>query len=61
MNDLLAGLGFAVVLEGLLWALAPNMARRMVQQMAGTAQSRLQGAALLAVAFGVLLVWFARG
>jgi uncharacterized protein len=61
MNDLLAGLGFAVVFEGLLWALAPNVARRMVQQMAETADSRLQGVALLAVAFGVLLVWVARG
>ena len=61
MNDLLAGLGFAIVLEGLLWAVAPNTARRMVQQMADVGEGRLQGAALLAVAFGVLLVWLARG
>ena len=27
MNDLLAGLGIALVLEGLLWALAPGSAK----------------------------------
>lgn len=61
MSDLLAGLGVALVLEGLLWALAPDLARRIVAQIAGLANSRIQMAAVVAVAFGVLLVWLVRG
>jgi uncharacterized protein YjeT (DUF2065 family) len=61
MNDLLAGLGVALVIEGLFWALAPDAARRMLAQLAGVANSRLQPAALVAVAAGVGLVWLARG
>ena len=34
INDLLAGLGIALVLEGLLWALAPDAARRMIVEIA---------------------------
>ncbi|HXE00768.1 MAG TPA: DUF2065 domain-containing protein [Hyphomicrobium sp.] len=61
MSDLVAGLGVALVLEGLLWALAPDLARRIVAQIAGLANSRIQMAAVVAVAFGVLLVWLVRG
>jgi len=61
MSDLVAGLGVALVLEGLLWALAPDLARRILAQIAGLANSRIQMAAVVAVAFGVLLVWLVRG
>lgn len=61
MSDLIAGFGVALVLEGLLWALFPDAARRMAAQLAGVANSQLQVAALVAVAAGVGLVWLARG
>ncbi len=61
MSDLVAGLGIAMALEGLLWALAPNTARRVVQDLSGLKNSQLQPAALVAVAAGVALVWLARG
>ena len=61
MRDLLAGLGVALVLEGLLWAVAPNVARRLVAEIAGLANARIQAAAVGAIAFGVLLVWLVRG
>lgn len=61
MSDLVAGLGIALVIEGLLWAIAPNAAKRMVAEIAGVANSRLQFGALAAVAAGVFLVWLARG
>ncbi|PPC85330.1 MAG: hypothetical protein CTY31_09835 [Hyphomicrobium sp.] len=61
MSDLLAGLGVALVLEGMLWALAPDMARRMLAEMASLANTRLQPVALGVVAFGVFIVWLARG
>ena len=61
MNDLLAGLGIALVLEGLFWALAPETARRVVTEIAGRSNGRIQAAALAAVAGGVFMVWLARG
>lgn len=61
MSDLVAGLGIAMALEGLLWALAPDTARRVVQDLSGLKNSQLQPAALVAVAAGVALVWLARG
>lgn len=60
MNDLIAGLGVALVLEGALWALAPNAARKMLAEMALVANSRLQPIALAVAAAGVFLVWMAR-
>jgi uncharacterized protein YjeT (DUF2065 family) len=61
MNDLLAGLGIALVLEGLLWAVAPNAARRVVTELAELSNGRIQIGAVVAVAFGVFVVWLARG
>lgn len=61
MSDLVAGLGMALVLEGLLWAIAPDLARRVVAEIAGLANARIQAAAVVAVAIGVLLVWLVRG
>jgi uncharacterized protein YjeT (DUF2065 family) len=61
MSDLLAGLGVALVLEGLFWAVAPDLARRVVAEIASFANTRIQAGAVAAVAFGVLLVWLARG
>jgi uncharacterized protein YjeT (DUF2065 family) len=61
INDLLAGLGIALVLEGLLWALAPDAARRMIMEIASAPAARLQIYALGAVAAGVVIVWLARG
>ena len=61
MNDLLAGLGIALVLEGLFWAVAPNAARRMVSEIANLTNGRIQAGAVAAVAFGVFLVWLVRG
>lgn len=61
MNDLLAGFGVALVIEGLLWALAPNAARRMVAELASLATGRVQAVAVATVAAGVFFVWLARG
>ncbi|ADJ22098.1 Protein of unknown function DUF2065 [Hyphomicrobium denitrificans ATCC 51888] len=61
MNDLLTGLGVALVLEGLLWAVAPDAARRVVTDIASRGNGPIQAGALVAVAFGVFLVWLVRG
>jgi uncharacterized protein len=61
MSDLLAGLGVALVLEGLLWAAAPHTARRAVEEIATFSTGRIQVFAVAAVALGVFVVWLARG
>jgi uncharacterized protein YjeT (DUF2065 family) len=61
MADLAAGLGIALVLEGLLWALAPELARRMVRDMAELDPARLRPVAWGVVAAGCLLVYLVRG
>jgi uncharacterized protein len=61
MNDLIAGLGIALVLEGLLWALAPETARRMISEMSSLAEGQLRTFAWIIVVAGCVLVWLARG
>lgn len=61
MLDLVAALGLVLVLEGLLWALAPDLARRMLEAMAATPDRQLAAAGWMAVAAGALIVWLTRG
>jgi uncharacterized protein YjeT (DUF2065 family) len=61
MNDLIAGLGIALVLEGLMWALLPDVGRRMVREMARLEDRQLRRVAWIVVVSGCLLVWLVRG
>jgi hypothetical protein len=61
MGDLAVALGLVLVLEGLLWALAPDAARRMLATLAETPERQLATAGWLAVAAGAAVVWLVRG
>lgn len=61
MNDLLVGLGLVFVIEGLLWALAPQQALALLAAAAETPLKSLRLYGCLAVAAGALLVWLVRG
>lgn len=61
MNDLVAGLGIALVIEGLLWALAPQTGKRMMAEMAKLDDGQLSIVAWVVVAAGCLLVFAVRG
>lgn len=61
MNDLLAGLGIALVLEGLLWAVAPDFGRRMLGELASLPERQLAIFAWVMVISGLLLAAMARG
>lgn len=61
MNDLIVALGLVLVLEGLLWALAPQLARRFLEMAAGTPDASLRLAGWAAVAAGAVIVWLVRG
>lgn len=61
MSDLVVGLGLVLVIEGLLWALAPGFGRRMLEVAAEMPEASLRTTGAVAVAIGVLIVWFVRG
>ena len=61
MSDLIAALGLVLVIEGLLYALAPATARRVAEAARTVSHEALRLAGVLAVAAGVLIVWLVRG
>jgi uncharacterized protein YjeT (DUF2065 family) len=61
MSDFLIGIGLVLVIEGLLWALAPRLAFRLLRAAVETPEERLRLGGAAAVAIGVVLVWLARG
>lgn len=61
MADLIVGLGVALVIEGLLWAIFPGYALKLIEMAARTPQESLRWAGLAAMAAGVLVVWLVRG
>jgi len=61
MSDLVVGLGLVLVIEGLLWALVPNLAARLLEAAASVSQSSLRAAGWGSVLAGLILVWLIRG
>ncbi|MFQ5625076.1 MAG: DUF2065 domain-containing protein [Methyloligellaceae bacterium] len=61
MDDLLVAAGLVLVIEGLLWALAPGFGRRMLDAASQMPDASLRIAGACAVAAGVLIVWLVRG
>ena len=60
MNDFLVGVGLVLVIEGLLWSLAPGLAARLLELAASTPEQQLRTGGAVAVAVGVLVVWLVR-
>jgi uncharacterized protein YjeT (DUF2065 family) len=61
MDDLGVAVGLVLVIEGLVWALAPRFGRRLLESASEMPESSLRLAGTLAVAAGVLVVWLIRG
>ena len=61
MSDLVVGLGLVLVIEGLLWALVPNLATRLLQAAASAPPNTLRIAGWSSVLAGLALVWIIRG
>ena len=61
MSDLVVAFGLVLVIEGLLWALAPQTGRRLLEMLNEMAPSDVQRIGFAAVIAGVVLVWLARG
>lgn len=60
MSFILLGLGLVLVIEGLVFALAPSRLEELVKLIAETPVETRRTIGLVAVALGVLLVWLAR-
>ena len=61
MTDLVVGFGLVLVIEGLLWAVMPHIATKLLMAAAQTPESSLRMAGTVAVGLGVFLVWLVRG
>jgi uncharacterized protein YjeT (DUF2065 family) len=61
LGDALTALGLVLVIEGLIFALVPEGAKRAVTLLTSRPPALLRMLGLGAMAAGVLLVWFVRG
>ena len=61
MSDLLVAIGLIMVIEGLLWAVAPQVGLRLLTAAQQMSDQALRAAGAAAVAAGVVLVWLVRG
>ncbi len=60
MADLLAALGLAIAIEGILYALFPDGMRRMMERARQLPPRTIRATGLIAAVLGVGLVWLAR-
>lgn len=60
MNDFWVALGLVLVLEGVMYAVAPDGMKRMIVQMLTIPSSSLRMAGLVAMAAGVGVIWLVR-
>ena len=61
MNDIAVALGLVLVIEGLLWAAAPQLGLRLLAAAAHTPEPTLRAAGAVAMAGGFAIVWLVRG
>jgi uncharacterized protein YjeT (DUF2065 family) len=61
MDDFAVAIGLVLVIEGLLWALAPGMGRKLLAAAKDVPDASLRLVGAFAVAAGVILVWMIRG
>ena len=61
MSELVSAIGLVLVAEGLLYALAPNAAKRLAESVREMTPDALRTGGVVAVAIGVGVVWLARG
>ena len=60
MTDLATALALVLVLEGLLWAAAPDGMKRAAARIEGVPSGQLRWIGLSVAGFGVVLLWLMR-
>lgn len=61
MSEVLTGIAFFLIIEGLVYALAPRFIVRLARLLPSIPEEQLRLSGLVAVAGGVLLIWWLRG
>lgn len=61
MRDIATAIGLILAIEGALYALFPDLMKRMAQQVLLSPGDTLRIAGVVSVALGVALVWLVRG
>ena len=61
MADFLTGIGFFLIIEGLVYALAPSFLVAMARILPQVPETQLRASGLVAIVAGVALVWLIRG
>ena len=54
-------LGLVLVIEGVLYGGLPHLAKRLAAEVLAMPEQAMRVGGLVAVAIGVLIVWFVRG
>lgn len=60
MSELVTGLALVLVLEGILWALAPDGMKRAAMVALGLENHQLRTGGLAIATVGVFLIWLIR-
>ena len=60
MRDLIAALGLALAIEGILFACFPDAMKRAMMDAAGSPRDRMRLVGIVSAVIGVLAVWAAR-
>jgi uncharacterized protein YjeT (DUF2065 family) len=60
VHDFLDAIGLVLVLEGVLYGLLPNFAKKLAAQVKTVPEPTLRIAGLVSVAVGVGIVWLVR-
>jgi uncharacterized protein YjeT (DUF2065 family) len=61
MADFLTGIAFFLIIEGLVYALAPSFLVAMARILPQVPETQLRASGLVAMVAGVALVWLIRG
>jgi uncharacterized protein YjeT (DUF2065 family) len=61
MSEFWTAVGLVLVIEGLLYAAAPGMAKRMAFEVTGLPEMVLRNFGMMALAAGVGVVWLVKG
>lgn len=61
MSDVAAAIGLVMVLEGALYALFPDLMKRLAVEVLNSPGDVLRVAGVVSAALGVALVWIVRG
>jgi uncharacterized protein YjeT (DUF2065 family) len=61
MSDFLVAIGLVLVIEGLLFAAFPGVAKRLAANALESPESSLRIAGVVSAVLGIVAIWFVRG